>query len=307
MTSSPKSYRPVKYYFIAEPSFWPIVGSIGLFTTLLGLVQVLHHGGFGPYLMVAGVGILLFTMFGWFGAVISESVRGLHSEQMDRTYRWGMAWFIVSEVALFSIFFFALFYVRLFVIPDLAGEPFKFAELLNLYKGSATHDFLWPQFKGVWPLLVNPNPALFVGPKEVIETWHIPALNTIILLSSAVTITWAHWGFKKHKNKQIIMGLIITIVLGLIFESFQVLEYTKAYTEFNLTLSSGIYATTFYTLTGLHAMHVSMGIIMITIILIRTLKGHFLPEHHFAFEAVAWYWHFVDVVWLFLFIFVYWL
>jgi cytochrome c oxidase subunit 3 len=307
MSNPTKKYNPVKYYFIADPSFWPMVGSIGIFSTLLGLVQVLHGGVIGPYLMVFGVALLLVTMFGWFGRVINESLSGLHSKQMDTTYRWGMLWFIVSEVALFFVFFMALFYTRLFIVPEIGGAPFQFAEALNLYKGGATHKYLWPHFQAVWPLLTNPNPELFKGPKEVIYTWGIPALNTLILLSSAVTVTWAHWGFKKGNRKQIIIGLILTIILGCIFEGFQAHEYIEAYTELNLTLASGIYGTTFFTLTGLHAMHVSVGIIMLTVILIRCLKGHFLPEHHFAFEAVSWYWHFVDVVWLFLFIFVYWL
>ncbi|MBX3708283.1 MAG: cytochrome c oxidase subunit 3 [Gammaproteobacteria bacterium] len=307
MNTPTKKYNPVKYYFIADPSYWPIVGSTGLFFTVLGLVQTLHDASIGPYLMAAGIGVLIITMFGWFGCVVRESLNGLHSKQMDKTYRWGMLWFIVSEVALFAVFFLALFYTRLFGIPELGGDPFEFTKALHLYKGGATHHYLWPNFQAVWPLLTNPNPQLFKGPEGVIETWGIPALNTLILLSSAVTVTWAHWGFKKGNRKQIIIGLILTIVLGAIFEGFQAHEYIKAYTELKLTLASGIYGTTFFTLTGLHAMHVSIGVIMLTVILIRCLKGHFLPEHHFAFEAVSWYWHFVDVVWLFLFVFVYWL
>ncbi|RDI42444.1 Cytochrome c oxidase subunit 3 [Aquicella lusitana] len=302
-----KKHQLVKYYYIAEPSFWPIVGSIGLFCTVLGFVQILHGGSFGPYLTGFGVLILLTTMFGWFGHVIHESLQGLHSPQMDRTYRWAMLWFIVSEVALFTIFFFALFYTRLFTIPELGAAPFEFARDLLMTKGPATHQYLWPHFQAEWPLLTNPDPALFVGPKAVIETWGIPALNTLILLTSAVTVTWAHWGLKKDNRKQLVIGLIATILLGLIFEGFQAHEYIEAYTELGLTLHSGIYGTTFFTLTGLHAMHVSIGIIMLFIILLRCLKGHFQPEHHFAFEAVSWYWHFVDVVWLFLFVFVYWL
>lgn len=307
ISESTKKYHPVKYYFIADPSFWPIIGSIGLFSTVLGLVQTLHESKFGPLLLVIGIIILLITMIGWFGKVINESLAGLHSAQMDRTYRWGMLWFIVSEIALFTVFFLALFYTRLFTVPELGAEPFTFAKDLLLTKGPATHQYLWPHFDSIWPLLKNPNPQLYPGPKSVIETWHIPALNTLILLSSAVTVTWAHWGLKKGRHRQLIIGLIITILLGCIFEGFQISEYTKAYTELNLKLSSGIYGTTFFTLTGLHAMHVSIGIIMLTIILIRSIKRHFLPEHHFAFEAVSWYWHFVDVVWLFLFVFVYWL
>ena len=303
---APKKYNPVSYYFIADPSYWPIMGSIGIFCTVFGLVQVLHGGVFGPYLMLIGVAVLLATMFGWFGAVINESLKGLHSHQMDRTYRWGMFWFIVSEIALFTVFFLALFYTRIFTVPTLGGTSFEFAKALMMTKGESTHHYLWPQFQAIWPLLKNPSPTLFSGPEAVIYTWQIPALNTLLLLSSAVTVTWAHWGLKNGNRKQLIIGLMLTILLGCIFEGFQAHEYIEAYTELNLTLASGIYGTTFFTLTGLHAMHVSIGIIMLTIILIRCLKGHFLPEHHFAFEAVSWYWHFVDVVWLFLFVFVYW-
>lgn len=307
MTPQTKKYNPVKYYFIADPSFWPITGSLGLFCTVLGLVQVLHEGILGPYILVLGLALIVTTMFGWFGKVINESLSGLHSSQMDKTYRWGMLWFIVSEIALFAVFFFALFYIRLFGVTELGGDPFEFVRALYMYKGGATHQYLWPQFQAAWPLLTNPDPALFKGPEAPMKAWGIPSLNTLILLSSAVTVTWAHWGFKKGNRKQIIIGLMLTILLGAIFEGFQAHEYISAYTELGLTLNSGIYGSTFFTLTGLHALHVSMGVIMLTIILIRCLKGHFLPEHHFAFEAVSWYWHFVDVVWLFLFIFVYWL
>lgn len=307
MTRQSKKYQPVKYYFIADPSFWPIIGSIGLFLTVFGLVQILHGGLIGPYIMATGLLVLITTMFGWFGHVIHESLHGLHSHQMDRTYRWGMLWFIVSEVALFGAFFMALFYIRLFSVTELGGAPFEFAKALLLTKGPGTHEYLWPNFQAVWPLLVNPNPKLFPGPEGVIPTWGIPALNTFILLSSALTVTWAHWGLKKGRWRQVITGLALTIVLGCIFEGFQAHEYIHAYTELGLTLHSGIYGTTFFTLTGLHAMHVSIGVIMLTVILVRCLRGHFLPEHHFGFEAVSWYWHFVDVVWLFLFVFVYWL
>jgi cytochrome c oxidase subunit 3 len=278
-----------------------------LFCTVIGLVQILHEGAIGPYLMCFGILTLLTTMWGWFGRVVNESIAGMHSKQMDRTYRWGMLWFIVSELFLFGVFFGALFYSRVFGLAELGAAPGELVKDIMFYKGTATHHYLWPNFKYVWPLLSNPNPTLYQGPKEVIYTWGIPALNTLILLSSAATVTWAHWGLQKGNRRQLIIGLICTIILGAIFEGFQAHEYIEAYTDFHLTLASGIYGTTFFTLTGLHAMHVSIGVIMLTIILIRCLKGHFLPEHHFAFEAVSWYWHFVDVVWLFLFVFVYWL
>ena len=258
-------------------------------------------------MMALGVALLITTMFGWFGKVIHESESGLHSHQMDRTYRWGMLWFIVSEIFLFGVFFGALFYTRIFTLPELSGTGSALAKDLLFYRGDITHKLLWPNFQNIWPLLKNPGPELFTAPKEVIYTWGIPALNTVLLLSSAVTVTWAHWALKKGNRKQLIIGLLCTILLGAIFEGFQAHEYIEAYTDFSLTLASGIYGTTFFTLTGLHAMHVSVGVIMLTIILIRCIKGHFLPEHHFAFEAVSWYWHFVDVVWLILFVFVYWL
>lgn len=307
MVNQTNKYQPVKYYFIADPSFWPLVGSVGLFCTVLGLVQVLHHGTFGPYVMLVGIALLITTMAGWFGTVIHESEKGLHSEQMDRTYRWGMLWFIVSEIALFGVFFLALFYTRVFSLTELGNTAGALADALYISKGAATHHYLWPTFQATWPLLKNPNPELYPAPEAVIYTWGIPALNTLLLLSSAVTVTWAHWGLKKNNRRQLIIGLAITIILGCIFEGFQAHEYITAYTELGLTLNSGIYGSTFFTLTGLHAMHVSVGIIMLTVILIRCIKGHFLPEHHFGFEAVSWYWHFVDVVWLILFVFVYWI
>jgi cytochrome c oxidase subunit 3 len=292
-----KKYHPVKRYFLPEPSHWPLTGSIGLFLSVIGIVNIIHGNVLGHYLFFAGSLLLVFMMFGWFGTVIHESQQGLHSAQMDRTYRWGMFWFIASEVAFFGIFFGALFYTRQYAVPTLGGEM-----------GSPeTHALLWPQFKAAWPLFKNPNPEQFPGPSEVIPAWGIPALNTFILLSSAVMVTWAHWGMKINRRWQVNLGVALTIALGLIFLSFQAFEYTEAYTHYHLTLSSGIYGTTFFMLTGFHAAHVTLGLIMLSVILIRCLRGDFLPEHHFGFEAVSWYWHFVDVVWLFLFIFVYWL
>ncbi|HEU5281638.1 MAG TPA: cytochrome c oxidase subunit 3 [Gammaproteobacteria bacterium] len=294
-------------YFIAAPSGWPIMGAMGLFSLVLGFVQVLHDGSLGPWLMLCGCVLLIATITGWFGAVINESLAGLHSAQMDRTYRYGMMWFIVSEVFLFGVFFAALFYARIFALPELGHEPVPFLSRLFMQRSDETHALLWPQFQATWPLLTNPNPALFKGPAAVIPPFGIPALNTLLLLSSALCVTIAHWGLKANKRLQLLLGLSAGILLGLSFESLQVYEYWHAHEALGLTLSSGIYGTTFYTLTGLHAMHVTVGLIMLSVILVRCLKRHFQPEHHFAFEAVSWYWHFVDVVWLFLFVFVYWL
>lgn len=285
-------------YYLPAPSHWPIVGSIGLFCLLVGAANWLHSNTIGPYLFLLGAFIVVFMMVGWFGTVINENERGLlNGEQVERSFRWGMVWFIFSEVMFFSAFFGALFYARMYSVPWLGGEG----------EGVLTHLLLWPDFQAQWPLLQNPSPSLFIGPKSVMDTWGIPALNTLILLTSGVTITIAHWGILKNRRAQVIIFQALTVILGITFLMMQAHEYAIAYTEKGLKLSSGIYGTTFFMLTGFHAMHVTVGTIMLLIILIRLIKGHFNERHHFAFEAAAWYWHFVDVVWLALFIFVYWI
>lgn len=292
-----KKLRQTKRYFLPKPSKWPLLGSCGLFFLLVGAINIIHQHAYGHYFFMTGAMLLAYVMFSWFSTVIDESEKGLHSKQMDRTYRWSMAWFILSEVAFFGIFFGALFYARHVALGILGGNV----------SNNFTHQALWPSFKAAWPLLKNPNPTLFIGPTQVIPAWGIPALNTLILLSSAVSVTWAQWGLQKNRRWQIDLGLMITITLGLLFLTGQAYEYTEAYQHFNLTLKSGIYGTTFFMLTGFHAAHVTVGLIMLIVILWRCLKGHFTEKHHFGFEAVSWYWHFVDVVWLFLFVFVYWL
>jgi cytochrome c oxidase subunit 3 len=290
-------FRPTKHYFIAAPSRWPLYGCIGLFLSVIGVVNIVHANWYGHYLLMSGIISLIYMMVNWFSAVINESQSGLHSAQMDRTYRWGMFWFITSEVFFFAIFFGALFYTRIFSVPQLGGG----------LPPEATHQLLWPQFLATWPLLKNPSPTQFPGPTAVIPTWGLPAVNTLLLLSSAVAVTFAHWGLKRNRRWQLNLGLLLTILLGASFLSLQAYEYTEAYTHFGLTLASGIYGTTFFMLTGFHAAHVTIGLTMLSVIFIRCLKGHFSADHAFGFEAVSWYWHFVDVVWLFLFVFVYWL
>ncbi|MCD6047199.1 MAG: ctaE 2 [Gammaproteobacteria bacterium] len=284
-------------YYLPSPSHWPIVGSIALFSIMFGAINWLHGVPFGHYLFALGLAILFFMMFGWFSTVVKESGRGYYDNQVDRSFRWGMSWFIFSEVMFFSAFFGALFYARVWGVPWLAGE-----------KGYDTNVYLiWQNFKDVWPVFHNPNPGLFVGPQSVMYTWGIPALNTLILLTSGVTITIAHWGLLKNNRKQLIIGMALTVALGILFLYCQAHEYMEAYMDKGLKLSSGIYGTTFFSLTGFHGLHVTIGTIMLIVILVRCCFGHFDKEHHFAFEAVSWYWHFVDVVWLLLFVFVYWL
>jgi len=277
-------------YYVPHSSPWPIVASVGLFTFMVGFANKLNGGG--AFMMMLGAAILIVMLFGWFGAVIRESESGLYSEQVDLSFRWGMGWFIFSEVMFFAAFFGALFYARQYSVPWLGGGDLT------------THELLWPDFRAVWP---TNGPGDVGGKFQIMSAWGLPAINTLILLTSGVTVTWAHWALKEQNRKHLIQGLAATVALGFLFVVLQVIEYSHAYHELNLTLNSGIYGSTFFMLTGFHGMHVTLGAIMLTVILLRSMKGHFTPERHFAFEAAAWYWHFVDVVWLGLFIFVYWL
>lgn len=291
-------FQKMKGYYLPSPSSWPLNGSIALICLLAGTANWLHGSWFGPYLMVIGFFLLIRTIYGWFGLVIRENRAGLlQDHQVDRSFRWGMCWFIFSEVMFFGAFFAALFYVRLIVIPNLSG-------ISSSYE---SHLLLWSNFQPTWPLLSNPSPAQFQAPSSVMEAWGIPAINTLILLTSGVTITIAHWSLLKDRRKIMLVSQLLTILLGISFLLLQGNEYYIAYVEKGLTLGSGIYGTTFFMLTGFHGLHVTIGTIGLLVILYRMLKRDFNPHNHFAFEAVSWYWHFVDVVWLFLFIFVYWL
>jgi cytochrome c oxidase subunit 3 len=258
-------------------------------------------GGFGLFLsgsssmiMIAGFVIIAFMLFGWFGTVIRESESGAYNDQVDRSFRMSMGWFIFSEVMFFAAFFGALYYIRVLAEPWLGGAGNNFM----------THEWLYPEYASHWP---TNGPGNVGGDFTTMGAWGIPAINTLILLSSGVTVTWAHWGLKKDNRGQLIMGLLATVVLGFLFVGLQAYEYMHAYADLNLKLTSGAYGSTFYMLTGFHGLHVTIGAIMLTVVLLRSMKGHFSEHNHFAFEAAAWYWHFVDVVWLGLFIFVYWL
>ncbi|MCF8182715.1 MAG: cytochrome c oxidase subunit 3, partial [Limnohabitans sp.] len=239
----------------------------------------------------------IYMFAGWFSNVIAESLSGKYNKQVDISFRMGMGWFILSEVMFFAAFFGALFYARVLSVPWLSGEG----------HGVVTHQFLWPAFKASWPMSVMPNPSNFTVYKDTIPAFGLPAVNTLILLISGVTVTFAHWALKKAQRNYLNIWLAVTVALGALFVYLQATEYHHAYTELSLKLSSGIYGSTFFLLTGFHGFHVTMGAVMLAVILLRSIKGHFTKNDHFAFEAVAWYWHFVDVVWLGLFIFVYWL
>ena len=275
-------------YYIPQPSYWPIVGSVALLLMGMGAAFWVNGAAPGPWLTAAGFAVLLVMMFGWFGAVIRESEGHLYSPRVDISFRWSMSWFIFSEVMFFAAFFGALAYIRIQSVPDLGGTESK---------------LLWPEFAEGWPT-AGPYIQEAFSPMGAIG---IPLLNTILLLTSGVTLTIAHYALKENKRGALKFWLAATIVLGALFMGFQAYEYVHAYSDLNLKLTSGVYGSTFYLLTGFHGFHVTVGAIMLAVVLARAFRGHFTPEHHFAFEAAAWYWHFVDVVWLLLFVLVYWL
>jgi len=288
--STATSHAKAPYYFIPEPSRWPAVGSLAMLFVISGASLTVNAYRPGPWLLAIGLLILVYMMAGWFAQVIGESQSGVYGKRVDLSFRWSMSWFIFSEVMFFAAFFGALFYARTFSTPWLAALD--------------SRAVLWPDFTGAWP---HTGPAGTVAPFQVMTPFGIPTINTALLLTSGATITWAHHALRAGHRGQLIAGLFCTVALGAVFLTLQAYEYVHAYTELNLKLTSGIFGSTFFMLTGFHGFHVTVGAIMLTVILWRAIKGHFTPDHHFAFEGVAWYWHFVDVVWLGLYITVYWL
>ncbi len=289
---------PEGKYYVPHGSPWPIFGSVSLFVLMAGAALTLEDSGSGPTVLGVGL-VLLFTLFfGWFRTVVNESEAGVFNLNVDRSFRMGMAWFIFSEVMFFAAFFAALFYARQLALPWLSGEGAK----------HLTSELLWNNFEAHWP---SNGPGL-LGPRadgsfKTISATGVPALNTLLLLSSGVTVTIAHHALRANKRTLLTVFLAATFLLGFLFVFLQAREYHEAYTELGLQLGTGIYGSTFFMLTGFHGLHVTIGAIMLLVIWLRVLKGHFTPDRHFAFEGVAWYWHFVDVVWLGLYVFVYWL
>ena len=279
-------HKPARY-FVPAPANYPIRGSLALLLLAVGAVLWMNHYPSGPWVVLAGFAALLWMLIGWFGKVISESQSGVYNNQVDNSFRWSMSWFIFSEVMFFAAFFGALFYIRTLSVPDL---------------GNPLHKMLWPDFGVGWPS-TGPYIRTAFSP---MEAWGIPAINTLLLLSSGVTLTIAHWGLVAGNRAKLKLWLLLTIVLGFTFLGLQAYEYMHAY-HTGLKLTTGVYGSTFFMLTGFHGFHVTIGAIMLSVMLGRAMKGHFDEHHHFAFEAAAWYWHFVDVVWILLFIIVYWL
>ncbi len=281
-----------QHYYVPHHSHWPIVGAVALFLMANGAAHWVNDNLWGVFALIAGFGLLLIMLFGWFGNVIDESMDGLYSRQMDQSFRQGMSWFIFSEVMFFAAFFGALFYARIISVPWLDGAG----------NNAMTAEILWPNFDAMWPLIKTP-----AGAETQAMPWDgIPLINTVILLVSSITLQFAHIGIEQKKPAQLGFFLMLTIILGACFLALQGHEYFHAYEELGLRLDSGVYGNTFFLLTGFHGLHVTLGAIFLTVIFLRiAVKGHFTPERHFGFQAAAWYWHFVDVVWLNLFVFVY--
>jgi cytochrome c oxidase subunit 3 len=288
MTSGARIDAP--YYFVPGPSKWPLIGGVAMALFGFGLASWFNEVWFGPYVFAAFVAVFTYLLVGWFSEVARESQQGLYSQRVDVSFRWSMGWFIFSEVMFFSAFFGALFYARTIAMPWLGDLDHR--------------SFLWPDFQAVWP---NQGPGGVVDAFQTMGPWPIPTINTMLLLTSGVTLTIAHHAMKENKRGPLAFWLFVTVLLGAIFLGFQAYEYVHAYRDLNLRLSSGIFGSTFYLLTGFHGFHVCVGALMLAVVLFRVLKGHFDAENHFAFEGAAWYWHFVDVVWLGLYVVVYWL
>jgi cytochrome c oxidase subunit 3 len=292
---SSTSHGTTPYYYVPEPSPFPALASLGLFFVILGATFWVNDIAWGKYSLLAGMVIWLFTLFQWFSASVAESESGMYGRKIDLSFRWSMSWFIFSEVMFFGAFFSALWWARAHSVPML---------------GSLDNALLWPDFKAVWPSVaagVTASPAGIIEPFQTMTPFWLPTINTALLLSSGVTLTIAHHALIANQRAKTITFMWLTVALGLVFLFVQGYEYFHAYNDLNLKLTSGMYGSTFYMLTGFHGFHVFLGMLMLLFITLRLQKGHFTPEKHFGFEGAAWYWHFVDVVWLGLYILVYWL
>ncbi|WP_114417229.1 cytochrome c oxidase subunit 3 [Marinospirillum perlucidum] len=280
------------HYYVPASSKWPILAVVFLGFLALGAGWQLTEGK-GLLLLLIGVLGVAWVMFGWFADVVRESLAGLYDAQMDRSFRQGMAWFIFSEVMFFAAFFGTLFYIRVFALPWLDGEGAKGVTAL-----------LWPDFTASWPLMSTPDPSV-ASIEGQVNPWTLPLINTLLLVTSSITLTFSHHALKAQKAAAASRWMLLTLILGGVFLVIQGVEYVHAWTELGLTLQAGIYGATFFLLTGFHGLHVSIGLLVLVVLWLRQLRGHFTPEQHFGFEAGAWYWHFVDVVWVGLFLFVY--
>ncbi len=283
------------YYFVPGPSRHPAMAAVGLFFVILGASQWVNGVEWGKWSLAFGLVWWLVVLYQWFSEAVGESESGLYGRKIDHAYRWSMSWFIFSEVMFFGAFFTALWWTRAHSVPQL---------------GNADNALLWPGFQAVWPSVqpgATASPAGTVEPFEAMTPFWLPTLNTALLLTSGVTLTIAHHALRAGARSRTIVFMWLTLLLGLTFLGVQGYEYGHAWSELNLKLSSGVYGSTFYLLTGFHGLHVFVGLLMLLFITLRLQQGHFSSQHHFGFEGATWYWHFVDVVWLGLYLLVYWM
>ena len=292
---SSHAHGTTPYYFVPNPSRHPALAALGLFFVILGAGQWINGADWGKYSLALGMVVWLGVLFLWFSEAVYERKESQYGHKIDLSYRWSMSWFICSEVMFFGAFFTALWWARSHSVPAL---------------GSLDNALLWPDFKAVWPSVVagaTASPAGIVEPFTTMTPFWLPTINTALLLSSGVTLTIAHHALVAGNRSKTILFMWMTVLLGIVFLIVQGYEYYHAYAELNLKLSSGVYGSPFFMLTGFHGFHVFIGMLMLLFITLRLQKGHFTPERHFGFEGAAWYWHFVDVVWLGLYILVYWM
>jgi len=292
---SAATHGQTPYYFVPGPSRHPVLAAVGLFFVILGAGQWVNGHQWGAYSVLFGLLWWAFVLQQWFREAIRESETGLYSARIDTSFRWSMSWFIFSEVMFFGAFFGALYWTRVHSVPNL---------------GSIDNALLWPDFKAAWPSSVagaTASPAGTIEPFGTMGPFWLPTINTALLLTSGITLTIAHHALRASQRGKTIAFMWLTVLLGVTFLFVQGYEYHHAYSELNLKLSSGVYGSTFFMLTGFHGFHVFVGMLMLLFITLRLMRGHFTPDRHFGFEGAAWYWHFVDVVWLGLYIVVYWM
>ncbi len=292
---SSAAHTGTPYYFVPAPSAYPVMTAVGLFFVILGAGQWINGSGWGAWSLAFGMVWWLTVLFFWFRAAARESEGGLYGHKIELSYRWSMSWFIFSEVMFFGAFFTALWWARSHALPTL---------------GSLENGLLWPDFKAVWPSVAagaTGSPADIIEPFTTMGPFWLPTINTALLLTSGVTLTIAHHALRENHRGKTIAWMWATVVLGILFLCVQGYEYFHAYSDLNLKLSSGVYGSTFFMLTGFHGFHVFVGMLMLLFITLRLQSGHFTADRHFGFEGAAWYWHFVDVVWLGLYILVYWM
>jgi len=292
---SANTHGTTPYYYVPAPSRHPAMAALGLFFVILGAGQWVNDTDWGKYSLILGLIIWLTTLYQWFGDAIDESLHGQYGDRIDTSFRWSMSWFIFSEVMFFAAFFGALWWARVHSVPALGNE---------------VNSVIWADFKAAWPSTLagaTASPAGTIEPFTTMGPFWLPTINTALLLTSGVTITIAHHALRENNRGKTITFMWLTVLLGVVFLFCQGYEYAHAYADLNLKLTSGIYGSTFYMLTGFHGFHVFLGMLMLLIITLRLQKGHFSADSHFGFEGAAWYWHFVDVVWLGLYVVVYWL